>query len=56
MANETVEIIRIEFQADEAIKNTAKLREERDKLLAANKEVIKSEGKNIFVTLYIVCT
>ena len=46
MANETVEIIRIEFQADEAIKNTAKLREERDKLLAANKEVIKSEGKN----------
>ena len=46
MAEETVEIIRIEFQADEAIKNTARLREERNKLIAANKAIIKSEGEN----------
>lgn len=46
MANETTEILRIVFDADDAIKNTARLREERDKLIAANKAVIESEGKN----------
>ena len=46
MANETVEIIRIQFDAAEAIKATQQLKNERDKLIASGKELEKTEGKN----------
>lgn len=46
MAEERVEIIRIEFDASEAIKNTKTLREERDKLIKLGKELEQTEGKN----------
>jgi hypothetical protein len=46
MAEETVEIIRIQFDATEAIKATKELKDERDKLIKLGKELEKTEGKN----------
>jgi len=41
MAEETVEIIRIQFDATEAIKATKELKDERDKLIKLGKELIQ---------------
>ena len=46
MANETTEILRIVFDADDAIKKTADLKKQRDALKQANKELQKAEGDN----------
>jgi hypothetical protein len=46
MANETTEILRIVFEADEAIKKTADLKKQRDQLKQTNRELQQSEGDN----------
>jgi hypothetical protein len=46
MANETTEILRLVLDADQAIKKTADLKNQRDALIDTNKELTASEGKN----------
>lgn len=46
MANETTEIIKIVFEADDAIKKTADLKKQRDALKQTNKDLAKAEGDN----------
>jgi hypothetical protein len=46
MANETTEILRIVFDASDAIKKTADLKAQRDALKQSNKELAKAEGDN----------
>lgn len=46
MANETTEILKIVFDASDAIKKTADLKQQRDALKQTNKDLAKAEGDN----------